>query len=381
MDAAGPINPALLQRLRDEAQDGRLRFDRYWEGVMYTPGLGYYSAGARKFGAEGDFVTAPELGPIFGRLLARQLRELLAPLHAPRLMELGAGTGALAATVLSTLNDLDCLPEIYWIVERSADLRERQEQRLAELPPELSARVRWLDALPESPWEGVVFGNEVVDALAPRRFEYDGQRWWELYVDVRRKALRWAREPAPESLTPTLAQIEAHWDGAPTLPYRTEVQVGLAEWLGAIGEHLRQGALLLVDYGYSGSEYYQAERNDGTLICHARHRAHADPFRAPGQEDLSVSVDFSRLAEAADQAGFTPAGYATQAHFLMSLGLDEVLAELADLDTAEQLSRAAEVKRLTLPGEMGERFKVFYATRGLPREIRGFAWRNLLARL
>lgn len=373
-----------LIRAQVAANGGALPFSRYMELALYAPGLGYYSAGARKFGAEGDFVTAPELGPTFAECLAQFAREVFAQLPGDAdFFEIGGGSGAFAEAALRHLALLDALPARYRILEPSADLRERQQQRLqAALPPEVYARVQWLDGPPEQDWRGVLFANEVLDALPTPRFAMREGEVYEEHVALSADgALIRVDQPADALLRAAVRHIERDV-GAPFADgYRSEVLPQLPYWIQAVGGLLREGAMLFVDYGYPRREYYLPERSDGTLVCHHRHRAHADPFHLPGLQDITAFVDFTALAEAGVNAGFDLAGYCAQASFLINNGLAARLAAIEELDDPiERHRRHNEVKRLTLPGEMGERFQAMGFQRGVetrPAFARGDLTRRL----
>ena len=369
----GKVMAHLHDRIRES---GPLRFDRFWDTVMFAPGLGYYVSGTSKFGAGGDFVTAPELGPVFAQCMATQLAEAMA-CAGPQILELGAGSGAFACDALHRLATLEALPEQYLILEPSAELAERQRRTLAARAPALAERVVWLTALP-SGFSGVIFGNEVMDAIAPRRVQWTRGQWTELHVDRRGEGLAWVGAPLPEELAQAVASIEENWSETPPEPYRTEIQTALAPWFSGLAQSLARGAILMVDYGYPRSEYYHAQRSDGTLICHYRHHAHADPFVYPGLTDLSVSVDFSRAADGARAAGMQPFGYTHQTYFLAGAGLDEIVMAAQDLSKRERFRRLAEIKRLTLPNEMGDRFKVMAASKNCDPRLSGFSLDNRL---
>ncbi|MFT3805769.1 MAG: SAM-dependent methyltransferase [Arenimonas sp.] len=363
------------ERLREfiggqiRAAGGAIPFARYMELALYAPGLGYYSAGARKFGAEGDFVTSPELGPRFAECIAHATAPLFDQLGDERwFFELGGGSGAFAEAVLKRFAALGSLPDRYVLLEPSADLRERQQQRLhALLPPELFARCQWLDGPPEREWTGVLFANEVLDALPTSRFLMRGGEVYEEFValDPQGNFLR-VEQPADALLHAAVRHVE-HDLGTPFPEgYRSEVLPQLPYWIQAVGGLLRQGAMLFVDYGYPRREFYLPERSDGTLVCHYRHRAHGDPFHLPGLQDITAFVDFTALAEAGIHAGFDFSGYCTQANFLIGNGLAQRLAEVESIgDEVERYRRHQEVKKLTLPGEMGERFQVM----GFQRDV------------
>lgn len=365
-------------RARLAAHGGWLPFDAWVQHALYAPGLGYYSAGARKFGAGGDFVTAPELSPLFAGCIARQFA---AARPGEVILELGAGSGVLASDLLVRLQQLDALPQHYLILEVSAELRERQQQRIAQLPVQLAGRVAWLDRLPEAPLRGLVLANEVADALPFRRVRRSGGQWQELGVSLDAEGgLQWDVR-APDA--PLQVEMQRLLDGPASvaLPegYTTEVCLALAPWLSAVAATLQAGALLLFDYGLGRGELYHPSRSDGTLRCHYRHRAHDNPFLYPGLTDITHWVDFTRVAEAASDAGLDVAGYCTQAAFLLAAGLGQELDQaLARVTTPQQAARwQGEAQRLLLPGEMGETFKAMLLTRGEAAGWSGFALQDL----
>ena len=342
---------------------GSIGFDRYMELALYAPGLGYYSAGTAKFGPEGDFVTAPELTPLFGRTLAAPCGEWLAQLGVDAwVLELGAGSGVLAADVLSGLAERDRLPATYAILERSAELRERQHQLLRERVPKLLDRVRWLDALPDVPIEGVLLANEVLDALPVARARKTAAGWMELRVSGdAEQGFADVLAPAAPELAGQLEAIEAALGLALPPGYTTELQPWLPAWMASLGASFSRGAMLWIDYGLPRHQYYHPERASGTLRCHYRHRALDDPYRWPGLQDITAWVDFTALAEAARAAGWTVEGYTTQAAFLIGAGIE---SELARLDPVADYNLLQRTKRLLMPGEMGEAFKVMALAKG-----------------
>ncbi len=367
----------LIRREIDRG-DGRIGFDRFMELALYAPGLGYYSSGTRKFGEAGDFITAPEVSPLFARCLARQCHQVLEGMPGGRLLEIGAGSGALGADLLAELEALDKLPEQYLFLEVSAELRERQRQTLQQRLPHLLERVRWLDDLPEAGFTGLVIANEVLDAMPVHRFRCKGgqvQEGWVAWQDGRFVSL-WAPVQSSGLETAVTDSLGPLADG-----YESEINLRAGPWLRALGERLAAGVLLLIDYGYPRREYYQPQRSRGTLICHYRHRAHSDPFFRVGLQDITAHVDFTAVAEAGEAAGLAVAGYATQAHFLIGCGLDRILAESNPEDPVSHLALMQGAKRLTLPSEMGERFKVLALARGWERPLIGFAVRDLQDRL
>jgi SAM-dependent MidA family methyltransferase len=360
---------------------GALPFDRFMELALYAPGLGYYSAGARRFGRDGDFVTAPELSSLFGRCLAVQAIEVLEALGGGDLLELGAGRGTLAADLLEALADAGHLPERYLILELSGTLRDEQQATLARRVPRLLDRVEWLDAPPAEGFRGLVFGNEVADALPVSRFRIGADGVVEeAHVAIEGDGFAWSWRPASPELDAGVAALQAEVGALPG-GYTSEVCLRLAPWVATLAAPLAAGALLLIDYGYPRREYYLPERADGTLQCHYRQRAHGDPLRLAGLQDITAHVDFTALAEAGHATDLAVAGYTTQAHFLLGCGLDGLLAESDPNDTAAHLALMQQVRALTLPGEMGERFQALALTRGLDRPLRGFALRDLRGRL
>lgn len=354
----------IIQIIQDSG--GSIDFARYMELALYTPGMGYYSAGAAKLGPAGDFITAPEISSLHGRCLARQCRGILAALGGGDVLELGAGSGKLAVDVLAELERLDCLPGQYRILEVSADLRARQAETLERDLPHLLDRVVWLDSLPDTAMDGIILANEVLDALPVHCVQLDSEGLDELVVGTDGELFNWQRRPLSGTLLETFKELLSELPAALPQPYTTEINPGLKEWLAAVAGVLNKGVMLFIDYGYPRAEYYHPQRDRGTLICHYRHRAHEDPFLYPGLQDISASVDFTLLAESALECNLQLAGFTTQAHFLLGCGLDAILAEAATGDEQQYLVLSREVKQLTLPGEMGERFKVMALSRGYP---------------
>ncbi len=365
----------LIRLLQDTISQhhGMLPFDEYMACVLYTPGLGYYSGGSRKFGEAGDFVTAPEISSLYSRCLARQCADLLATLTNPVIFELGAGSGIMASDLLLELQRLDALPKAYWILEVSADLKQRQQQQLKEAVPFFYEHIVWLEHLPEHEFDGVILANEVLDALPVKRFKKKRNDFVELGVGLEGKQLKWVEMPATDSLLARLASIEASLNNSFPEDYCSEVNLELQIWLAGITARLVKGVMFVIDYGYPAKEYYHPDRTDGTLLCHYRHRAHADPFLYPGLQDITASVDFSLLAECADKINLDVHGYTTQAYFLIGCGLDQLVSATSGLDTRQQTLLAQQIRTLTMPGEMGERFKVMAMSRGLEETLCGFA--------
>jgi len=368
----------LIRRELTE-QGGAVPFDRFMELALYAPGLGYYVAGSRKLGAEGDFVTAPEISPLFGRCLARQCVQVLEGTGGGDILEFGAGSGALARVLLEELDRLECLPGRYLILEPSPELRGRQQELLAGLEPGLAQRVQWLDRPPQG-LRGVVLANEVLDAMPVHRFRIDDGAVRELAVgwgDGGFVELAATASPALAAAVRGLQEQGFILDDG----YLSEINLRAGPWVEALGECLEAGAALLIDYGYPRREYYLPERSMGTLMCHYRHRAHPDPYRLVGLQDITAYVDFTAVAEAGGTAGMELAGYTSQANFLLACGLEKLLAESDPNDVAAHFQLVQGVKRLILPGEMGERFQVMALARGLDEPLLGFSLRDFRARL
>ena len=372
LEQAAAVRAALRRHV--ERRGGWVGFDEYLEQVLYAPGLGYYSAGAAKLGAAGDFITAPELSPLFGGCIARQCAPLLGA--GRDLLELGAGSGALAEVLLTRLAELAALPDRYLILEPSADLRERQRTRLQRLPAELHQRVQWLDALPQQALRGVILANEVADALPFQCFaaRVDGFDELGVVLDPAGEP-QWCARPACGALRSELERINASLAQRIAAGYRGELCLRLEPWLAGLAAALESGCVLLFDYGLGRNELYHPQRSAGTLRCHFRHRAHDDPFLHPGLQDITAWVDFTRLAEAADAAHLEVAGYCTQAAFLLGGGIDAELAGAGD--ALERARLASEARQLLLPGEMGESFKAMLLTRGAVPPLPGFSVQDL----
>lgn len=365
-----------------EANGGWLPFVRYMELALYAPGLGYYAAGAHKLGTGGDFVTAPELSPVFGRTLARQCAEVLNALGGGEILELGAGSGALAAEVLSSLARVGCLPARYAILEPSPELRERQRERLRALPEALARRVEFLERVPEVPFAGLVLANEVLDALPVDRFRVGAGGLESLGVARAGDGFEWSARLAEDALADEVLRLEAA-RGAPFGPgYASELCPLLEAWIEAVTSPLEQGVALFIDYGLPRSAYYSSERSEGTFACYHRQRRLEDPFVNVGLQDLTAWVDFTRVADAGVNAGLEVAGYTNQANFLLALGFEAELAafraECAP-DREPLVARAA--ARLVLPTEMGESFKCLALARDYARPLKGFALRDFTASL
>lgn len=351
----------IRERIADEG--GSISFAEFMQHALYAPGLGYYVSGTEKFGAGGDFVTAPEISRLFGRVLAGQVAVALQQVDGGRILELGAGSGALASCLLQKLAELDALPECYCILEVSPDLVSRQQEHMASEIPEYFERVQWVAEMPPA-FSGVIVANEVVDALPVERFIRRGATLNQLRVGVQGGSFRWHESVAPESLCHAIEAIEGELGEPFADGYRSEIRLALAPWIGEIIARLREGVVLLFDYGGTRQEYYARDRYGGWLRCHYRHRVHDDPLVLPGIQDLTAAVDFSALACAGMDAGADIAGFVTQAHFLLNGGLAEELGDLSSLPAARRAELSHQVKLLTLPGEMGENLKCIGLGRG-----------------
>lgn len=363
---ARALSAELTARIAAEiGPGGWIDFARYMELALYAPGLGYYAGGSTKLGEAGDFITAPELSPLFGRTVARPVAQVLSHTGGD-VLELGAGSGRLAHDLLLELAALGTLPARYAIVEVSAELRERQSRLLARLPDTLRERVQWLDTLP-SQITGVVLANEVLDALPVHVVGWYDEGIRERGVTWTGDRLTWAERPLQAS-----PLLERAREIAPPPPYRSEINLLAPALIASLAQSLQRGLLLLFDYGFGEREYYHPQRNDGTLMCHYRHRAHDDPFFHPGLQDITSHVDFTAAAVAGVQAGLRLAGYTTQAMFLIDAGITDVMSRTPPEDAAAYLPQAAQVQKLTSPAEMGELFKALALARDVDIALPGF---------
>ncbi len=375
------LSLALSEKLRTEiASEGFIPFSRFMEMALYEPGLGYYSAGLHKFGEHGDFVTAPELGSLFAGCLARQAEQVAAQFQSAGedydILELGAGTGRLAADLLSQM-DASKQPRRYLILERSADLQNVQQHTIAASVPDWQDRVKWLSRPPSSPWQGLLLANEVVDALAVERFRIGQAGIEQCCVGIHNGAFTFRHRPADDALRSAVAGLG---QALPT-GYQSELNLHLPGWLQAVSGQMQRGIALFIDYGYPRSEFYRPERSDGTLMCHYRHRAHDDVFFWPGLQDITAFVDFTALAEAGESCGLELSGYTSQTMFLLGSGLDQVLTRQARQSDDDGVRVNMEARQLTLPGNMGERFQAMALSRGMQEELSGFSLRDLSHRL
>jgi SAM-dependent MidA family methyltransferase len=358
---------------------GWISFSRFMELALYAPGLGYYSAGAEKFGAAGDFVTAPEISSLFGTTLASQVAELITA-DTPDVLELGAGSGKLACDVLIELRSLDKLPQRYLILESSADLRQRQQKTVKTRVPNLYAQVQWLDSLPAS-FHGVVVANEVLDALPVHVVAWRDDEIAERGVTIDQKQnMSWAEKPLHGDLLATAraAGVQQNLHGS---DYVSEINTAAPALIATLSDMLGRGVMIFIDYGFPRHEYYHPQRASGTLMCHYRHRAHDDPFYLPGLQDITAHVDFTAIRDAALGRNLSCLGFVTQAQFLINCGITDVMTRVSPADPVRYLPLAAQAQKLLSPSEMGELFKVIAFGRGVDPVLKGFAAGDMSARL
>jgi len=348
--------------LRNEiaAAGGWLSFERFMDRALYAPGLGYYAAGARKFGAAGDFITAPEISPLFGQCIASALAAGLRT-YGGDLLELGPGSGRLAFDLLQALAALGVPPRHYYLLEVSADLIERQRALLTTLPAELRTRAVWIDRLPRQ-FEGAIVANEVLDVVPVHLLHVTQGGVFERGVEWREDAFAWRDMPLPAALQVEAEVIRSYLPAGFSADYLTEVSPGVSGLVASLAEALAHGVLLFIDYGFHRAEYYHHDRIGGTLMCHYRHFAHTDPFLYPGLQDLTAHVDFTRVAAAA--GGLELVGYTTQAQFLLNAGITEAIAARQAEGNAAYLTVTNQAQRLLSPAEMGDVFKAIGFSRG-----------------
>lgn len=358
-------------------QQGAIPFVDFMHQALYTPNLGYYSAGLQKFGVDGDFITAPELTPLFGQALANQCQQVLSCLDDPLIFEFGAGSGQLCVDMLIHLESLGCLPREYHILEVSGHLQHRQQELIRLRIPHLADKVKWLTKWPKPSFSGVVIANEVLDAMPVHRFLHTKDGTLESYVELNEKD-----ELHEVFRLSTNQRLITHVQAVllcERYPYQSEVNLFLDDWLRQCHAMLKRGAFFIIDYGFPRHEYYHPDRCTGTLMCHYRHLAHSNPLVHLGEQDITAHVDFTHVAEAADDAGFHVAGYTNQASFLLANGLLNLLSNV-DNERARMNSQQA-VKQLIQPSEMGELFKVIALTKNIELSLNGFQLQDKRASL
>ena len=353
---------------------GALDFSDFMSLALYSPGLGYYSAGQTRFGRGGDFITAPLVSSFFAKALAGQIAVVLESLGTGDVLEFGAGNGQMAYDLLCELDQLGHSPDHYYVVDVSADLKATQAKTLAGLPAHLRDRVEWLDRPPSPGFRGVIIANEVLDALPVKRFEREVSGIHALGVGEEDGRLCWRKTPADQALIDAVAEIESDIGKPLAEGYQSEWCPALMPWVTELGRLLEQGLILLIDYGYPRREFYHPQRGMGTLVCHYRHQAHDDPFFWPGLQDITAFVDFTVVARAGVQSGLELCGFATQGNFLAGAGIGQILEREAAGDPNRAAELAQQVKPLLFPDEMGERFKVMGFSRSIPVTLPAFSF-------
>lgn len=381
--AAQHHSAQLVDFIRSEivANGGWLDFARYMQLALYAPGLGYYAAGAQKFGMSGDFVTAPEISPLFAETLAMPVAQCLSHMQQACVLEFGAGSGRLAGHLLLQLEKQHALPERYCIVEISAELKQRQAQTIARIAPLLLPRVTWLDRLPETPVNAVVLANEVLDAMPVQCFVKQNRSFLQLGVQLHNGQLHLHTGNMDVEFHQRIAALEQELAMSWCEGYCSEINFNIQPWLVSLARSLNQGAIYLLDYGYPRSEYYLPERNQGTLMCYYQHRSFDDPLRYPGLQDITAFVDFTSVAEAAQAADMEVDGFTSQGNFLLASGLPDLLQQKLSNNERDNLCWIQQAKTLTLPSEMGERFKVMGLSKNLDITLPGFSLHDMRYRL
>ncbi len=380
-DADAAAHSLRLQRSIAQiiAKQGPIPFSQYMHEALYAPGLGYYAAGARKFGADGDFITAPEISLLFAHCIANQAAQVMQA-SARYILELGAGSGRLAVGLLQTLHDKNDVPERYYILEPSADLGQRQKKLIAEALPDIADRVIWLDRLPET-FSGFVFGNEVMDAFAVERFRIIDGQVRQLAVDIEGDQLCWKMDAQSQLLTDAVRSIEQETGEVLAEGYTSEVNLLIKPWMSSLSEMLIVGAVVLLDYGYPRKDFYMQERNQGTIRCYYRHRANDEPLFLPGLQDITSHVDFTSVVEGAVEAGLEFQGFTSQSQFLIACGLLDVAKEIPAETVLERSRLSQEVQQLTMPSAMGESFCAIGFSREIANLLLGFSGQDMSHRL
>ncbi len=386
-DEAKKRSRLLLQCIKKECDcaGGQIRFSEFMNIALYQPGLGYYSGGLQKFGEQGDFITAPEVSPLFGQCLAGQVAEVFQNIRETSdeksfVIEFGAGSGVLAVDVLLQLEQLNELPEKYLILELSAELQNRQQQTIKHKAPHLYERVQWLQQLPDDVANAVVIANEVLDAMPVECFRINNEKTETLMLAVDDEKLL-ASYMADDSLDDRVNAIRQRSEIELADGYRSELNPAIAGWLAALENKLKRAVIFVIDYGYNEKEYYHPDRSEGTLMCYYRHRAHGDFSWWPGLQDITAFVNFTDVAYSALDAGLEMAGYTTQAAFLLANGISDLHATQVTDEVQQQIKLSQQIKTLTLPSEMGERFKVIALTKNYEESLKGFSMLDLSNRL
>lgn len=346
-----------------QSEGGSISFAKYMHSCLYAPGYGYYSAGSHKIGAQGDFTTAPEISSFFGYSIASHIIDVFAQNTQRQILEFGAGSGQLAIDIMTYLEKSHELPEIYYILEISADLRQRQQQHIQQLLPELVDRFVWLDKLPEQ-FEGVILANEVCDAIPVNLIKIKDHQLYERHVGLNNNHFAWRDMPVTDNeLKQQGTRLQIHIS---TDIYETEIHLATQQWLRTVAQSLRKGAFFIIDYGYSFNTFYNDERKQGTLCCYYRHQLNDDPFYLPGLQDITAHTEFTTLADIAFEQGLDVAGFHEQSDFLIAGGITDIAAEFYnDMPSADWLQQSAGLKQLLMPNQMGQQFKVLSLTKNL----------------
>ena len=367
--AAHAHSQTLQQLIRDtiNTQQGAITFAQYMALALYHPGLGYYSAGCQKFGHAGDFVTAPEISSLFAATIARSAATVLTATQG-NILELGAGSGKMTVDLLTALAACGTLPQHYFILEPSPDLRERQRHHCQRNSPQLYSRISWLTSPPRS-FKGLIFANEVLDALPVHCFNLSATGLQERMVTTTTSGFAWRNQaPSSTQLTQAVAQLPLH-NVSPG--YQSEINLQLPALLTSLNDCLQHGVMVFIDYGFLESTYYHPDRNQGTLMCHYRHRAHTDPFFYPGLQDITTHVNFSALGNTAEALGLEVIGFANQAQFLLDAGIVDIAQARWKNQPETDLAISQQLQILTAPHEMGELFKVMALGRNFSAALPG----------
>jgi len=362
-------------RNKIDSASGWISFAHYMDRALYAPGLGYYSGGATKFGGGGDFVTAPEISPLFSRTLARQVTQITEQINNAHILEFGAGSGKLALDLLLELERQTALPEKYFILEVSAELRQRQQDLFSEQATHLLHLIEWLEQLPET-FNGVMLANEVLDAMPVHLVEWQGNELFERGVTWQNNQFAWQQRPIKNATLSGAANqltTQVNPDNNPEIHYVSEINLASRHFMRSLADTLQQGAMILIDYGFGNGEYYHPQRNQGTLMCHYRHHAHDDPFYLPGLQDITSHVDFSAIVDATEDTELALLGYTNQAHFLINCGITDILAQTPAEDINNYLPQANQLQKLVSPAEMGELFKVIAFGKNISQPLTGFS--------
>tara|TARA_B100001540_G_scaffold161917_1_gene143274 strand:+ start:1484 stop:2662 length:1179 start_codon:yes stop_codon:yes gene_type:complete len=364
-----------------EKSGGSIGFDQYMNSVLYQPDLGYYSSNIQKFGFTGDFITAPIVSPLFSKCLAYQCSQVLNEIKDSAILEIGAGNGVMAKDLLLELQERDSLPNKYYIFEVSLSLEKAQKKLLKKFLPEYIDNIIWLNTLSKKKFNGLVLANEVLDSLPVKRFKKELNIFKEMKVTFSENRFHWINEIADSNLAEDLKKLESNLPSPFPNDYYSEINIQLKEWINKIQLTIEQGVILFIDYGYSTLDYYHPSRSDGNLLCHYQHHVHNNPFFYPGLQDITTSVNFTAVAQHAEEIGLDVKGYTNQAYFLLGCGIDDLVADDNFSDIQSQIKISQQLKKLIMPEEMGERFKVIALTKKYDKELLCFSKMNQIDRL